>query len=294
MSTTFWYEEQSILLADDRRLSVAQCGTRGGTPVIYLHGTPGSRLNRYPFDDDLLELGVRLITYDRPGYGGSTRDFGRCVADAAKDVRAIIEDFELSRVPVFGHSGGGPHALACAARLGDLISRAASVAGIAPYDSSDEDWALGFPESTQSEFRAALTGPETLEDYLVKTNEFLDEGDAAPDLVMPGVPDVDGRFLSDPSVKDVMSNAMKLAIEPGLGGWIDDDIEFVTGWGFELTDIHVPCSLWHGVLDSLVPARHATLLASQMPRAELHLKEGEGHSSMQRMHPEIVRWLIAD
>ena len=63
VSTTFWYPERSILLADDRRLSVAQCGTRDGIPVIYLRGAPGSRLNRYPFDDDLLELGVRLITY---------------------------------------------------------------------------------------------------------------------------------------------------------------------------------------------------------------------------------------
>lgn len=195
MSNGLWREELSISQTDGRTLAVAKCGAQAGQAVIYLHGTPGSRLNRYAFDDVLVELGVRLITYDRPGYGNSTRYRGRCVADSAEDVRSIIEHFGLAGIPVFGHSGGGPHALACAALLDGVVSSAASVSGLAPYDSDDVSWAAGFPESTMAEFQVARLGATELEEYLVETYQI--SGGELLDQITPELPEVDSRFLSD-------------------------------------------------------------------------------------------------
>lgn len=283
-----WSAHQQITLRDGRTLAVAQCGTPDGRPILYLHGTPGSRLNRYPFDEDLIRLGVRLITYDRPGYGQSTRHPGRTVADAAADVLAITLHLGLSAVPVFGHSGGGPHAIACAALLGHVITRAASVAGIAPFDARDRRRFDGLPELTIREFTVACDGRQALEDYLTpKAREIRD----SLNDYMPNPPEVDREFLADPRVSTTMAAATRRAVQQAAAGWVDDDLAFLD-WGFDPADVSVPCAIWHGALDPLVPANHATWLAARISGAELHLEHEFGHSSMQRKHPEIIQWLL--
>ena len=101
-----------LLQSGGRRLAIEQCGEPEGKPVFLMHGTPGSRLGPRPRAIVLHQLGVRLIAFDRPGYGGSDRKFGRTVADVATDVAAIADALELDRFAVLGRSGGGPHALA--------------------------------------------------------------------------------------------------------------------------------------------------------------------------------------
>lgn len=288
-----WSASQLLSLPDGRNLAITECGTPGGRPVIYLHGTPGSRLNRYPFDEELARLQVRLITYDRPGYGASTRCPGRDVAAAAHDVRMVADHLGLAAVPVFGHSGGGPHAIACAALLGGRVTKAAAVAALAPFDAADSGWFEGLPETTVTEFQTARQGREQLEAYLAPAVGQIAEKPAAfGELLDQDLPDADRDFLAHPAVRAVMGSAVRLAVEQGSGGWVDDDIAHLTDWGFSPASVRTPLALWHGALDTLVPPGHLQRLAARIPQAQVSLEPGHGHSSIQLEHPGIIRWLL--
>lgn len=157
---------QTIRTEDGRTLRVAEGGDSGGWPLIAHHGTPACG-NLYPAHDRYaLEHGIRLIGYDRPGYGGSVRSLGRRVADARGDVLAIADHLELARFSVWGHSGGGPHAIACAATLPDRVASAAASGSCAPFEAGGLDWIAGMGEGNIQEFRASLEGPEALERFL--------------------------------------------------------------------------------------------------------------------------------
>jgi pimeloyl-ACP methyl ester carboxylesterase len=149
-----------VYSADGRRLAVHVSGDQDGKPVFYLHGTPGSRIGPRPTDETLQELGVRLISFDRPGYGLSDRLESRRVVDVAADVDAIASAFELERFAVLGRSGGGPHALACAARLGSRVTCAAALVSLAPMDADGLRWFAGMADSNRNAYQTAASDPE--------------------------------------------------------------------------------------------------------------------------------------
>ena len=122
-------------------------------------GEPGRAI---PRGRVLYELGVRLISFDRPGYGGSDRLDSRRVADVVPDVVAIADELELERFAVLGRSGGGPHALACAALLPDRVTRAGVLVSLAPWEAEGLDWFAGMSDSNVREYTAAATAPESL------------------------------------------------------------------------------------------------------------------------------------
>src|SRR5215468_9895250 len=152
-----------VRAADGRTLMVAQWGDLEGFPVFSLHGTPGSRLGRYYDESAYVEAGARVITYDRPGYGGSDRHRGRSVVDCVSDVAAIADALGVGRFAVTGGSGGGPHSLAVAARLPERVTRATCDVGVAPFDTPDFDWFEGMDPLNVREFDWALAGEEALE-----------------------------------------------------------------------------------------------------------------------------------
>ena len=158
---------------DGRVLNVGEGGDREGETVFALHGTPGSILLFDSHVRDASRRGIRLISYDRPGYGGSSRHAGRKVADAAKDIETIADSLGLERFAVWGISGGGPHALACAALLRKRVVAAASLASPAPYPSPRLDWLSGQGEDNVAEFKAALAGPEILGRFLEPRSTIL-------------------------------------------------------------------------------------------------------------------------
>lgn len=284
-------DELEVITADGRSLRVALWGPPDGIPVASLHGTPGSRLNRYADPQALTELGVRLVTYDRPGYGDSTPQPGRDVAGAAADVRAVAGALGFDRLPVFGYSGGSPHALACAALLPDLVPRAASVAGIAPYDAPGLDWLAGQMPGNVEEFRAALAGRDRLE-ALIGPWATAIAADPARILDDDSVPPVDREALSRPELRAMMADAMALGMGSGPAGWADDDLAFVRPWGFDPAAITGPVAIWHGAQDVYAPPGHSTWLAAAIPDAEYHYQEADGHLSLQRHIPDILRWLL--
>ena len=133
-------KNHTITISDGRQIQIIEAGQPDGIPILVHNGTPGSRLLNPPWIEDAETRGIRLISYDRPGYGGSTPQPGRTVASAAADVAAIAKALGLSRLGVWGISGGGPHALACAALLPDLVWAAAALASPAPYQADGLDW----------------------------------------------------------------------------------------------------------------------------------------------------------
>jgi pimeloyl-ACP methyl ester carboxylesterase len=279
---------------DGRALAVCEAGDARGAPVFTLHGAPGAGLI-YAAHANLAEAGgVRLIGYDRPGYGRSTPHPGRTVADGAKDVLVIANSLELDRFAVWGISGGAPHALACAALAGDRIVAAASLAGPAPYGAEGLDWLAGMGESNLEEFGAAVAGRDALRPLLEREAAIL-RAVAPAELVSAWrtlLTPVDAAVLNE-AFAGYLVECFGTRLGERVDGWLDDDQAFVRPWGFELEDIDTPVLLWHGRHDRFVPPAHGDWLARRIPGAEARLTEDDGHLTLiERRIGDVHAWLL--
>lgn len=270
----------TVRTADGRQVAYAQWGDPDGVPVLSLHGTPGSRLGRHPDEDAVRAAGIRVITYDRPGYGGSDRLPGRAVVDCVGDVVAVLDAVGVDRFRVTGGSGGGPHSLAVAARLGQRVERAACVVGIAPYGAAGLDWFAGMDPANVEEFGWALQGEDVLvpnlEAYAERTLATLDD-DPGSLLADFELSEGDKAVLADPRIHRVMRESLREAFACGVLGWADDDLAFARPWGFELDEISVPVQVRYGATDVLVPADHGAWLAEHVPGASVQVETEAGH-----------------
>jgi pimeloyl-ACP methyl ester carboxylesterase len=275
---------REIITPDGRTLAVEEWGVPDGTPVLYAHGTPMSRLARYPDESLFTELGIRLITYDRPGFGCSTPNTGRRVAGAAADVAVIADALGLQRFPIFGVSGGGPHALAFAAACPDRVTRVATLASTAPCDADGLDWTAGMMDSNQASAAAARRGRAALEAHMA--NEQSEDLNSL-------LPAAEQAVLSRPEVQRMLSAAFAEALRPGLAGWVDDELAlYGLPWGFDPASITVPVQLWHGELDTVVPVSHSAWLEDRIPGATLTRGPGASHAGHFDATPAVLRWLL--
>ena len=286
--------ELDVTLRDGRTLHVYDEGDPTGNVVVQHHGTPGSGLG-YPPDNELgRERGLRIIRYDRAGYGGSTPKPGRSVVDVVADIEDVLDAFDVERYVSLGGSGGCPHSFACGARSARCLA-AGAIAAPTPYPAEGLDWLAGMGEENVVEFNAALEGPEKLEAYL--------EGEAAklraakPEEVKEVwatvLPPVDAAVLTGDRAQH-WKRSNDRALAQGIAGWRDDDLAFTKPWGFELGEIRVPTLLWQGVQDLMVPVAHARWLTERIPGVEAHVSEEDGHLSIAvgRLG-EIYDWLAA-
>lgn len=281
-----------VKLSDGRVLAFEQYGDPGGTPVFLLHGTPGCRLSgRHPDESRVVDAGLRLITYDRPGYGQSSRHKGRRVVDCVADVAAIADELGIERFAVKGGSGGGPHALAVAARLAERVTRAGCDVGVAPYDAPDIDWLAGMDPSNVAEFEWALAGEDTLVPELERLADeaiVKVEADPASLLSQFELSPSDRAVLQDPRVHQTLRTSTKEAFANGVWGWVDDDLAFTEPWGFEVSELEVPVEIRYGATDVLVPAGHGEWLAAHIPHAEVTVDDEGGHLSSPDQHLERI------
>jgi pimeloyl-ACP methyl ester carboxylesterase len=282
-----------VRLPDGRRLDLRVSGPAGGFPLVFHHGTPGAATPIRALERAAHGRGLRLVTTSRPGYGDSNSQPGRRVVDVAADTAAVLKAIGADRCLIAGWSGGGPHALACGARLG-ATAAVLVIAGVAPYGTAGLDWMAGMGEENVVEFSAALKSEDELRRRLIRERDQLKQATVA-DVVASLetlLPDVDRAVLTGEFGEDLAAS-FREAVRTGVEGWIEDDIAFTRSWGFELEEISVPTMIWQGTADLMVPFSHGTWLASQLPGASAHLEQGEGHLSvglgaLDRMLDELV------
>jgi pimeloyl-ACP methyl ester carboxylesterase len=286
--------ERGVTLRDGRTLHVYDDGDPDGLVVVEHHGTPGSGFT-YPPDLELArERGLRVIAYDRAGYGRSTPNPGRAVVDIVHDVEDVLDALDVDRCVSLGGSGGAPHSLALGARLTDRCVAVAAIACPTPWDADGVDQMAGMGEQNVEEFAAALEGPEALEAFLVPMAEQIRAAkpEELRDLLITLLPPVDREVLTGDRAAHAKESTDR-AIAPGIDGWRDDDLAFVRPWGFNLAEIGVPSLLWQGVQDKMVPVAHGRWLAERIPGVEAHISEPDGHLSISAGRlGEIYDWLL--
>jgi pimeloyl-ACP methyl ester carboxylesterase len=271
----------AIAMPDGRTLHIEVTGPPSGLPVIFHHGTPGSVRRFTGFQHAVHEHGLRLVRYSRAGYGQSSRLPGRAIADVAPDISAILDHIGASRCLVAGRSGGGPHCLATAALLPERVAGALVISGFAPYGVAGLNFLSGMGELNIELFSRALSGEPELRPALEAHARSLGANDSA--AIMQEwhtlLPDVDRAVLTGEYAADLAANYAE-GLRLGVDGWVDDDLAFVSPWGFSVADIAVPTFIWHGSEDLFVPFGHGEWLAHNVPAATAHLLAGEGHLSL--------------
>jgi len=264
-----------------RVLRVRDAGDPDGTVVMYFHGTPGSRLDLCYGEQLAAEHGVRLVSFDRPGYGGSTpAPFG--LASIAADAHAIADDLGVVRFATLGMSGGGPGALAAATVPGGRVIRAGIASGAGPFQLvpgaldglDDSDRAAvsllpGDPVAAASAFAAEF---EPLAE-LSRVPGGSGVVSAFEDLLSPR----DRELLGDQRYASAFAETMREALRPGTSGAGWDNVSWIGEWDIDLGAIRCPVLLWYGSDDRLAPPAHGWWLAQNLPSARLVLRDGEGH-----------------
>ena len=270
-----------IDLSDGRFLDLDVSGPEDGMPLVFHHGTPGSVRQFRAIQRAAHDRGVRLVTFSRPGYGASTRQPGRRVVDAVADVAAVLAHLGTPRCLVAGWSGGGPHALATGARLPEQVAGILCIAGVAPHDAAGLNFLKGMGQQNIDEFGLALQGEKAIRPSHEAEAVGLRNTDAAGLIegMASLLPDVDRAVLTAEFGEDLAANFAE-GFRTGVDGWVDDDLAFVTPWGFSLAEIAVPTFVWQGSEDLMVPFAHGQWLAAHIPGATPRLQQAEGHLSI--------------
>jgi pimeloyl-ACP methyl ester carboxylesterase len=271
--------ELDVTLPEGRVLHAYHAaGPADATAVCWHHGTPNLGAPPQPLLPAAAQVGLRWFSFDRPGYGGSTAVPERTVGSVAADAAAVADALDIGRFVAVGHSGGGPHALACAALLDGRVTAAVALSGPAPYDAAGLDWFAGMAPAGAGSNRAAARGRaarEAWEDEAGNEDFGFTEADEAA---------LDGRW-------SWVLEVVRPAIAQGPGGAIDDDLAAVSPWGFDVSDIDVPVLLVHGGADRVVPVGHARWLADRIPTAELWERPTDGHITVLDAAADALAWL---
>ena len=273
---------QTLTTPDGRQLEYLDTGSAGSAGTLLFHvGTPNCAAEFSLIAEPAAELGLRMVTYSRPGYGRSGEQLGRSVADTVADAATVLDQLGVWKFVTLGWSGGGPHALACAALLPDRCRAAATLAGAGPYGVPGLEFLAGMDEANVEEFGAALAGFDELDGYLRGLQGEL--AGVTGESVVAGLAgllsEVDKQALTG-QLADEMAAVMRRTMAAGIAGWRDDDLAFVRDWGFQPAEIAVPVSVWQGAQDRMVPFAHGRWLAEAIPGARAHLYPDEGHISL--------------
>jgi pimeloyl-ACP methyl ester carboxylesterase len=286
--------QKAVAAVDGRRLTIAEWGDRDGFPVFFLHGTPGSRFAPQVAASAYANVGARVISYDRPGYGGSDRYRGRRVVDCVSDVSAIADSLGLQRFAVIGVSFGGPHSLAVAACLPERVTRAACVAGPAPFDTPGFDWFAGMDAVNIEEIGWAQEGEEVLarevERMAAAWLKRIADDPSAPGEVE--FSEADRAVLADVERNEAMRRGLNEAYRQGVSGHVDDILSLIRPWGFDVTEISVPTRIDYGLTDVLVPRQHGEWLVRNAPNAEAVVDEQGGHFPTPELVADRAAWLV--
>jgi pimeloyl-ACP methyl ester carboxylesterase len=274
-------DTRTVRAEDGRNLFVRVAGRDPQRCVFVTHGMPGCGRLYGSWIEDAAARNIQLVSYDRPGYGGSSPHPGHSVADCAADVMAIADDLGIDHLAIWGWSGGGPYALACAALLPDLVVATAVLASGAPWGAPGLDFFAGMGQNNIDEIELYLSDPvvarqrnrQDRDEVLAMTTGRLAEGLAS--VLSP----VDGAVLTG-EFSDWLLGAEQNGLAPGDQGWWDDGVALLSRWGFDPQSISIPVKVWHGRHDRFVPFQHGQWLVDHIPGAESALTETDGHLTL--------------
>ena len=284
----------TVTARDGRSLEVL-VAPGDGLPLVWHHGTPSAAVPFAPMLRAAAASGLRLVQVSRAGYGTSERRHGRTVVDVVEDTADVLDAIGTETFVTAGWSGGGPHALACAARLPGRCLAAATLAGVGPWSAEGLDFLAGMGPENLHEFGLAAEGEEALIPFLTEVAATL--AVVAPEEVAAElgglVADVDRDSLTG-EFAEWTAELFHRSVVSGIGGWADDDLAFCAHWGFELEEVRVPVAVWQGGRDLMVPFAHGVWLASRVPGAEPNLFAEHGHLSLCVGHLEEIFAGLAD
>jgi pimeloyl-ACP methyl ester carboxylesterase len=290
-----WVDDRTLDI-DGRTWAVRQAGDPDGVPLVHFHGTPSCRLEPSFADGLCAELGVRLVAFDRPGYGGSSpAPFS--LSSIARDTAAIVDRLGIDRFSTTGQSGGGPFSLACGAVLGDRVVRVGVTAGPAPFDLVPGLLDV-LDENDTTAFALLPDEAAAAAQFAVGFEGFRQLGHASDADVIAGFRSMcsahDRDVLDDPLNARAIATALKSALVQGSSGAGWDNVAWVGPWDFELAEVRRPVHLWYGGDDPFSPPVHARWLEEHLPDATMHFREGDGHLGFMEHAREIVQTLVSD
>jgi len=282
-----------VTTPDGLALEVLTFGPEDGYPFVYHSGSPSAAASYRPVEQAVESAGMRLVTYSRPGYGTSTprpnRDRPWAVADDITDTVAVLDELGIGEFVTLGWSGGGPRALACAALLPTRCRAAVSLAGVAPYGVPGLDFTAGMGPENVRDFEAARQGRDVLAPFIAEQVAGMAGVTAAAITAAFGelVDEVDAGALTGELAEYVAESFRRAALQ-GPVGLLEDNMVIVGPWGFDVTEITVPVSVWQGAHDLMVPFGHGQWLAANIPGARAHLFDDEGHISLLHRIDEML------
>lgn len=304
-------EPDLLLRARDGGSLAVQCwGRPDGHPVVLMHGMPGSRLGPLPRGVVLERMGIRLISYDRPGYGRSTRRPGRTIAQSAEDVQLIADRLGLPRLAVVGRSGGGPHALGCSALLGERVDRVALLVSSAPPDASGLKWEEGLAEINADDFadveRSLATAPAgsvaEAGSLRARAEQIRQDPETLIRFLLPELAASDRRVVEERAMRNLLIKTYAEAVRQGADGWIDDIVALRSPWDFKFDDVECPVLLWHGGDDRFSPPAHTRWMAEKLRNTrdtqakkdavQYRIESGAAHFAAFEIFTEVLRWLV--
>jgi pimeloyl-ACP methyl ester carboxylesterase len=281
-----------------RGLAVEISGAPPGKPVVFLlHGTPGTLSGPKPRGIFLHRRGVRLVTYNRPGYPDSDRDPGRTVASAADDIKAIADHFKFREFSVIGRSGGAPHALACGAApsLAGRVKCIAALSSLAPYGADGLNWFSGMAGSNVRAYSDVMRNLPALIDTLHQhADEVRNNSQGLLNALWPELDQSDKQVIGDIALRRIIAETHAEALRESISGWVDDVIALGGQWNFEVKDIKVPVLLWHGEEDVFSPPAHTRWLAERIDNSEYYLPPNAAHFGAVEILPEIINWVLGE
>jgi len=285
--------EGRITRPDGRTVVYATWGDPDGRPLLQIHGTPGSRRSRSPHEEEYVQAGAHVVTFDRAGYGQSSPWPDRTVFDIADDALAVADELGWERFSVLGISGGGPHALALGVRAPERIHRLGVAVGGTPSEFVDLDDLIAL--NREGLRRVREEGRESLEEFLLPIAEQLAADTAAAfDSAMADAPAPDREWMARPEVRATLIEGISEGFAHGPAGWLADSWALSSDWGFALGDVGVPVWFWYGELDRNVPIGAVRKMTEQLDVAAFELIPGKGHFGWLEQEDQVLATLLAD
>ena len=277
---------QHVTLSDGRKIGFAEYGDPHGKPMLYFHGTPGSRLEQHPDHTIASALGLHIIAPDRPGYGISDVQTNRTLLDWAVDITQLMDALEIEHCPILGFSGGGPFAMACAHQLPDRCSMLGLVSSVAPFDNSHGT--QGMNSQSEALYQLALADPQA---FSAQIDALVTDGDTLFQIMTSALPDIDQAVFSQQLFKKMYLSNMREAIYHSVDGTVSDMLLFPRAWGFSPQDISCKTLLWQGEGDCNVPSTMGRFLSETIPHCTSYFIPNSGHYLLFTRWREILKIL---